>query len=449
MNVLIELYAPGAVEWEDDANHAWEDDANHEWGVIAGVLRASIDGVAASHYWPPWITAMDTIQYGIPNAWGGYAALSFGTLEFSPAAFDSDPTWPPPETFVFNLYYTADDGATKTFITTGTLFLAKITDSGIQYDVYGDSFDVNFLDEAVTYESVTAQPLPVAIGAVVQQNPVRLPDAGGGNQTWSKCGLAGVAHTNWHAYDDGVDICANVANEAADTFELTAAPVGEVTISGTGSLVTLADVAGEVCTLLGLSLDAAGARAVSPDLSTFITSQRAAIDVLSSIAAAHAHLFYIASSTLYLIDMLAATGTVTIADSNGVIDSEYSTQPPISLITHRWVDRYVAAAQIINETKKQHTVDVGQYFGDPTDINVYSTVVADIAAALANIVTLQARRLGRVTLPLSGTLPTPGAAYAIEDTTMVRDLSVTLYVRSVGYDFMGHRILIGGDCILT
>lgn len=446
----IELRAPGDNEWYQDlvAEIEFTDTDDHEWASIQPVLRLSLEGYAGDYYWAPHILTMDTIQYRIGEITGGHAALSFGNISFSPDLFVGN-LWPPQTAFSFVLYH----GDNK--ITDGILHLSAITDESIEYEVYGNEYDVNILETAIHYRSdgdyteAEAQPLPLALGEIVHRNPVRLPDADGGNLVYSKCGLSGSNGTDWHVYDDGVNIDSNVANETASQFELTAVPVGEVTVSGTGSLTTLADVVGYACTKIGVSLNSDDARSPSPTLSWFLTNQRTVISFLDDICSMQTHLFYIGSSTLYLIDCMGFTSTASIENANKIIDSKYRNNPAMASFEATWDERSPVGTERIKTEDRNYIRFTRQSYGDKREVSVYQTNDLRVATTLGNMISIYQRKQAEITLPIDGDLPTVGMQYNIEDTTMHASLSVEMYIRGVNYDLAQDKMTLIGDCILS
>lgn len=459
MSALIELYAPNDSEFTDSLTHIWEDGSYHAYSTIQAVIRASSEGIAGERYWPPYILEMDTIQYRPANYQGGHSAISFGNITFSLKTFDEDSLWPPPKSFSFNLF-SANNGSDigKNRITSGMMHLSRITDQGIAYEVYGEKYEVNILDEAILYREdsdyseAEEQPVPLALGEIEHRQAVRLPDAVGGNFVYHKAGMDGVNGTDWHVYDDGVLIDANVANETDTQFELTASPVGEVTISGVGKIVTLADFVDYGRQRLGLSLNTANARAPSPELSFYLTGQQTVLQALDAICSVHTHLFWINISTLNLIDMLTYTDTIIIENANKVIDSSYSMQTAISAFVAEWDERYpveITAGKMIREREKKYTVFTQLFYGDEQSIVPYQSSDTAIKLTLQNIRAIYLRNQGEVALPLTGPIPVPGTRYMIEDTTLLRNTNVEFFVRGVAYNFIDDKLVLQGDCVLT
>jgi len=448
---LIELRAPGDNEWYSalaTASDFTDEVGVHEWASVQPILRMSLEGYAGTHYWAPYILSMDTIQYRTGGITGGHAALSFGNISFSPELFTGN-MWPPQGAFSFILYH----GASK--ITEGILHLASVTDSSVSYEVYANKYEINILDTAILYRSdgdyteAEEQPIPLSIGNIAHRNPVRFADAVSGNYVYSVCGLAGTIGADWHVYDDGVNIDSNVDNATATQFELTVSPVGEVTISGTGVLETLSDVFNHSCAKLGLSYNTDDARAVSPVLSWFLTSQQTALGLLDNLAATHTHLFWVDTSTLKLIDCLGFTSTTTVSDGNKIIDSSYSNNPAMASFEATWNERSPVGTIRIQTEDKNRITFTNQFYGEENQVSAYQTDDSEIQTTLNNMVTIYQRMQASVTLPIEGALPEVGERYLIEDTTLHEALNCELYIRGVNYNLSEDKMTLTGDCILS
>lgn len=150
-------------------------------------------------------------------------------------------------------------------------------------------------------------------------------------------------------YDDGVPIQENVVINGDGTFSLTARPVGRVTISGVAAQTDLAGVMAWGQGELGIgSIDTTYARATSPDISCWETSQRPLIDFLSEISAFFTHYFYIENDTLTLGDMLLDNGSATVAES-AYFRGGYIQEAPTSQIKAEWTTHEAATGAVNND----------------------------------------------------------------------------------------------------
>jgi len=166
------------------------------------------------------------------------------------SAFDSADWWLTRRTHTCQLSYTETTEDEATILLNGTLFLDSIESPlSFGFTLFPEDNDVNMLSTATDYDGNTVV-LPLAIGFVDYVRPVRLPDAGGGNQRYSAGGLTGTKHADWHVFDDGIDVCTNATEISSNVFELSVAPVGEITISKDTAAPSMADFMVNVITTI-------------------------------------------------------------------------------------------------------------------------------------------------------------------------------------------------------
>ena len=158
-------------------------------------------------------------------------------------------------------------------------------------------------------------------------------------------------------YDTGVPIQDNVIIFGDGTFGLTESPVGKVTISGTGvqtDLEEIIDWGRGRLTNIG-SLATANARASSPSVSYWATSQKPLIDFMSEVCAFFTHYFYIKNEVLTLGDMLLNNSLATL-DEFDYFDVSYITVEPHNQIKSNWVT-HIATTGLVDEVKKAHFIE--------------------------------------------------------------------------------------------
>ncbi len=428
-----------------------------EFTINGTLTRISQEGIKLTNFWDNKIVAFDAPQFKVDTDYGGYCRMGWGTIQLEPNLFDSD-NWPPPITCAITTKYTATtEGAAETLFT-GIAHLSDINREFIVYNIYDTNEDTDLLAETTNYDGDTV-PLPRAFGVVAHVNPVRLPDVAG-KQQYDLGHIQGTEHVNWHCFDDGVDVCGDVINVAANAFQLNAAPVGEVTISGTGEDTTLADVVDWACgaSYLNYTFNGDNDRASSPNVSHWATDQQVLVDFLSKACADFTHLFYVKSSTLYLVDMLLDNGTRTITEFD-YFPSTYNYLSPIANITSQW--EYpeagswsqpgggVAAAVYVKRTAKSATQSSSYAYGEERNLNIYSTTLADINTALGNIITVSHKARGTVRLPFIGSLPVPGENIIFNDTSLGQPSTLNIRARTIAYDFDSEEIRIEGEGSLT
>lgn len=421
--------------------------------VISGTTYyLSQEGIALTHWWDNKIISFTPPKYQLRERHGGYVSLEFGSIEFAQDLFAS--AWPPPQTITIEVMYTDTDEIDAETFFVGTGYHAGHSKESITYDLYGAEYSTNLLATGTDYNGETV-PLPRAFGAVSFVEPVRLPDQNG-NQCYDLGHIQGTAGVNWHVFDDGVNVDANVTNVGSNKFEYTVTPVGTLTISGTGEDTTLKDICEWACgaSYLNLTFNHTYDRATSPDVNFWADSQEILVDFLSEIAAFNTHLFYIKSGTFYLVDMFADNGTRTITEFD-YFDAPYSYPAPVAKITAEWVIREAGtwsdptntspAAVYVKETDQTLSVESGFSYGEDIDIEPYTDIRANIDTAIDNILLILARPESTIKIPLQGTLPVPGEKISWTDASFYADIDLWIRARSISYDFDNEEIVIEGE----
>lgn len=421
--------------------------------VISGsTYYLSMEGIALTHWWDNKIISFTPPKYQMAERHGGYVSLSFGSIEFAPDLFAA--AWPPPQTITITAKYTdTTEAAAETFFT-GTGYLTDHNLGSVTYDLFGSEYSTSLLATGTDYNSDTV-PLPRAFGAVSFVEPVRLPDANG-NQCYDLGHILGAVGVNWHVFDDGVNVDSNVTNVASNKFEYTVAPVGTLTISGTGEDTTLKDICEWACgaSYLNLTFDHTYDRATSPDVHFWANDQDVLVDFLSNIAAQNSHLFYIKSGTLYLVDMLIDNGSRTITEWD-YFRAPYGYPSPICKVTAEWMMREAGtwsdptntsvAAVYVKETPQSLTVETSYPYGEDMSVEPYSDVRSDIDTAIDNIIDIIHRPTSEISIPLQGSLPVPGEKITWTDESFFDDVTLWIRARDITYDFDNDEIIISGE----
>lgn len=421
--------------------------------IINGTTyRLSQEGIALTYWWDNKIISFTAPKYQIRERHGGYVSLEFGSIELAQDVFATE--WPPPRTITITAQYTdTTEAAAETFFS-GTAYLKQHTKESVTYDLFGSEYATLLLEETTDYDGNTVA-LPRAFGPVTYVEPVRLPDQNG-HQCYDLGHIQGTVHTNWHIYDDGIDVCSNVTNVTANTFEYTVTPVGTLSLSGTGEDTTLKDIMEWACgaSLLNLTFNHTYDRATSPDVHFWADSQRPLIDFLSNIAAFNAHLFYIHGGTFYLVDMLLDNGSRTITEWD-YFDAPYGYPPPTAKIEAKWKKREAgnwsdptgssAAAVYVKETDQSLTVTSAYPYGEDMIVDPYTGVPSDIDTALDNILDILHHPTSTIRIPLQGSLPMPGEKISWTDDSFYAAVSLWIRARSVTYDFDKEEVVIEGE----
>ena len=301
------------------------------------------------------------------------------------------------------------------------------------------------------------EPLPRAFGTITYREPVRLPDdISTGYQVYDLADIQGTLGVDWFVYDDGIDVCSNVTAIANNTFQYTVSPYGTLSISGTGSLLTLKDICEWACesSKLNLSFVHTYDRTISPNINYWANTQELLIDFLSNIATWNTHLFYIKSSTFTLVDLLLDNSSRTITEWD-YFKAPYGYPAPISKITSTWQNRIAGtwsnpantepAATYVKEYEQTHSVESGYAYGENQDITPYSDVISDIETASNNILIIKHRIKSDITIPLQNNLPVPGEKISWVDESFFDTLNIWIRARDITYDFDNEEITISGE----
>lgn len=397
--------------------------------------------------WRGYIVSFSPPQYQLSSLHGGYCRVGFGSVQFSPDLFDGDAgDWPPPVSCALTAKYTATTEAAAQTMFTGTAHLKEITRTGITYDLYAATHDTNLLSEAEDYDGNTV-PLPRAFGTVTHETPVRLSDDVSARACYHKGYVTGTVVTNWHVYDDGVDIDANVVDNGDGTFSLTVPAAGRVTISGTGADTTLAEIVDWGATGLSLTYDGTLARATSPSINHWASSQMFLIDYLDSICQTFTHLIYVASTTLYLVDMSSDNGTRTLTEYQ-YFPSAYKYESPVASLKAEWQTKAAVndATGPHIETYDHETVRQSAYpYGSEESVTPYHSTKSNIDTALDAIITIRNSPGARLVIPMTGTLPVPGEKISWTDTSLGEDTSAYIRARTIQYDLDKEEVMIDGE----
>ena len=421
--------------------------------TINGTLnRVSSEHINLTNPWDAQILEMEPLNYQMEQVYGGYCRLGFGSITFSSQLFADD--WPPPVECAVTIKYTATTQEAAVPFFSGKLYLGQYSRGSVQYVVYGDYDNVDLLEETTDYNEDTV-PVPRAFGAVTYVQPLRLPDIAA-VPYYHKGYLLGTKGTDWHVFDDGVNIDSNVTDNGDGTFKLSAAPVGQVSISGTGTDSTLSDIFDWACgaSYLNLTYDSTYKRVSQPSLNHWATSQMPLTQFLSEISSSFSHLFYILGTTLYLIDVKLNNGTRTITEFD-YFPSIYRYEAPTSILRSTWQYREAgewideggtgSGAVYVKETEKEVTYASSYPYGQELSITAFQENHANILSALTDIESTIHKLQADVGVPLSADPPMPGERIKFEDTSLENDTNIWFNVRSAGYDLMNEKITLTGE----
>ena len=421
------------------------------------MYRVSNEPLALEHWWTPKISVFDPFQYQMEAQHGGYCQIAFGSIEFTPDFFDSSNvnTWPPPITGDLVIRFTDTTEAAAEELFQGKIHLSSFTRETVTYDVYGGYDSINLLEiEDIDYDE-NESPIPRAFGAVTYVQPLRLPDILTA-PTYHKGYMLGSKETNWHVYDDGVDICSNVTDNGDGTFKLSAVPVGQVSISGIGTDSTLAEIVEWACgaSYLNLTYNGTYARNPSPSLNHWATSQTPITQFLSEICAYFSHIFYIRGTTLYLVDTKINNGSRIITEFD-YMPSEYNYNPPVSVIKTVWQYREAgewrdktgggSGAVYVKETDHEVSVISIYPYGEEMEVNCFQENHDNILTALNDILDMVEKPMCNLKMPLTASPVLPGEKVLFQDTSLQSTTEIWIRARNITYDFDNYEVTVSGE----
>ena len=403
--------------------------------------RIATRGHAGQYWWSPSIIRVPRLSLGHADA-GGYVKPAFGDLTITPDLLEAS-DWPPPATCDITLWWGLDE-ASRFQVFRGIARHERTTRAGITYSLFEPAYAQTVLDTGAD-ETGAAVDVPMAFGAASHLSAQRT-----GTDTefrYYTSGATGTVGTDWHVYDDGVNIDSNVTDNGDGTFSLSSAPVGEVTIS----LVTpnkgdLASLFSWGATTLGLSLDITAAATPSPAIAFKVTTQVNVIDLLDRLAGFHNHVFYIDAGTLYLVDREQDNGSQVLTEWD-YFSAPTSMPNPIKELRAEWTVR-----EPVTDRTGSHLKDVTQTaaaagpdpLGEVISVTPYQEDPAQVETALGLLVTSWQRPYGEIRMPLLAQ-PVPGRHIEWTDTGQGRQISGWLRVRRITYDFARGFVTVAGD----
>ena len=307
-----------------------------EFSFDGNVVYVSNQEIAIEHFYFPYIIKIENVSLRTEFKYGGVETVERGSISFSTRLWDdSGYKWPPPDNATLTLKSTFSDEAHADTILNNAR-LVRVSGDNLATDVTYDIFITDILDVDLlkTTLSITARTttsyegietvLPIAVGTVVYAKPLRLNDYSG-YPCYYGIGVTGTLHTDWHVYDDGVDICSNVTEGGAGTtgvgtFYLYYSAVGEVSISGNGVFSSGSSMAQSIEALIefviGDNIDITSTYARSGDakIGHYAQSQISLRRYLSLLCASHGHYArFVTESNLELIKIEQAFNTSSTA----------------------------------------------------------------------------------------------------------------------------------------
>lgn len=197
---------------------------------------------------------------------------------------------------------------------------------------------------------------------------------------------------------------------------------------------SLVNVFSSAATTLGLTLDSSLADSSSspPQIAYTLDKERSLLELLTEFAAFHSHFFYIAGSTLYLVDMLSDNGSRTITEFD-FFPSNYQYKPPT------WT------AFTNTNSEFETNVDYGKVHQQVA----YDDSSSQIAEALQKIITVRNKPRCNLKMPITGTLPKPGEKVSWTDEAFPQTINAYIRVRNLRYDFLKDELRVSGEGDIT
>jgi len=465
MPLLLEILGPETgTTFVDDTAFEWISDAEFVFADLDQSLRLSTENFAGYRYWSGDILEMDPIAFKMDTAYGGAVRLTgAGRVTIAMSAFDSVDWWFTRYVHTCQLSYTDTTEDAAVVLLDGTLFMDSIeAPLSFGFTLFPKDNDVDMLSTATDYDGNTVV-LPLALGFVQYVRPVRLPDAGGGNQRYSAGGLTGTKHVDWHVFDDGIDVCTNATAISDNVFELSVLPVGEITISKDTVAPSTADwlvnILTTICGASYLNLvlvhDLSYAQG-NQGITKWVDSQISAIELLSQIAVATDCFFYILSDTVYFhSNSTTYYDTLSLDVETDTLDgTRFEYRQPVAIIRHNWKFRQSVAetiGQYVKEIDKEESVTTAYPYGQDITVDCYTETPSIANDRLDQMLLTYVQPQIFCKLPAQTTLIRPGTMFTLTDNRFDGRVITadSCHVQSVTWDFMDKTIEIEGSGVIT
>ncbi len=412
-----------------------------ELTTASATYRIATGGHAGQYWWEPSIIRAPQLSLGHGNA-GGFIRPSWGDITVAPDMFAAA-DWPPPATAAITLWW-GEDEASRFQVFAGTARHRRTARNGIVYTIYEPEYTQTVLD-AGQDENTESVDIPLGFGPWSHLKAQRTGTTA--EYRYYKSGAQGTVGTDWHVYDDGVNIDTNVTDNGDGTFSLSATPVGEVTISYvTPAQSTLADLFAWGAARIGLTLDTSAAASPSPAISFAVTAQRLVIDLLDKAAGYHNHVFFVDGSTLYLVDRNLDNGSMAITEWD-YFDAPTGQPNPIRELRAKWRTRdgvTDSTGSHLQNIEHEVVVTGSDPLGDSIDLQPYHDTDTTVRQHLATLVSSWQRPTGEIRMPLTAN-PVPGRLITWTDTTQGRAIAGWLRIRRIRYDFDKGFVTLVGD----
>lgn len=466
MPVLAEITLGYNPEWVDDDVATWVDDSVAAWveGAEAAVNIAD-RRFYDSQYWDDLILGFGAVSFAMDTEYGGLISPKVGSITLAMTAF-ADTVWPPPREGSITIKYTESTYAAAVTLFTGSCHLASISyPESVVYNLYGPSYGGNMLEEGLDYDGKEIV-YPRGFGRVEHMRCIRLPDEAllhldvDGKEQYGTCFTGGYIRPDsfFRVYEDGVDITSaidhmnldgSVTYEGVKSFVLSVVPQGEVTVCGYGAMQHLSEIfwwgAERIAKTLQYYYDNE-----LRQIDTTVESQTDILTFLSKVAAGCTHAFYLSDTELVLFLMSESVGssrTINIP-AESLSTTKIDLLAPKAVITHTMS---VPAAMsdgiesVLVRGEKETSIVTDFSYGDNLKVDVNSIIEATVKTRLQAITDLWHQERMSISLPMAGTLPTPGQRIEIFDDRYDRIMAGTFFVRDISYDFSNRQVTISGE----
>lgn len=479
MPVLAEITLGYDAEWVDDSVSTWVDDAVSEWveGAEAS-LKIADRRLYDTEYWDELILGFGPVSFAMDTEYGGLISPKVGSITIAMSAF-ADTVWPPPREGSIVIKYTESTYLAAVTLFTGSCHLAAISyPESVVYNLYGLSYGGGMLEETLDYDGKETV-YPIGFGKVEHLKCNRLPDmyleSPLANPDLGACYTAGYLGNDeyFKVYEDGVDITDAISYKILDgvtttddisytilggratyggvkSFVLNVIPNGEITVSGNSAIYHLDDVFGFGAALISKTLDYTAYDGYARRIDTTVESQTDIMSFLSKVAAGCTHAFYITDTELVLFLMSESVGTSRTINipAQSLSTTKIDFLAPKAIITHTMSTQIVdtdGIESVLNREEKDISIITDYSYGDSLKVDVASIDESTVKSRLQTITGLWHQERMSISLPMAGTLPTPGQRIEIYDDRYSRIMTGTFFVRDISYDFSNRQVTISGE----
>ena len=389
------------------------------------------------YWWKPGIISMPSMTLG-SGVKGGFVRVDWGNIAFAPNSFTSEP----PAKASINLDWGLNSDNTL-HVFDGEIYRRSYSNTSLGYDIFEPEYATKLLTEGVGVKNETGDPdvtvyQPLVVGSVIYMAPQR-----SGLTSEEKYYMPDFA--SYDFFDDGVLINDNWTI-GGGYAERSIAIVGELTISGTGNMLTLDDVFSWAAGEMGLGYENIHGGDVA--LNCVAESQMLMVDFLDAIAYYCSYQFYIKNDTIYLVDMNQDNGEQTI-EAFDFVTIQYEWPMTVKKYSASWSLKTFDAtitSLIADEKEVEHYTD--NPVGDEVTITPYDQTISDVTTKIEAIAAQDAKVIVSLSLPLDR-LPSIGEKISFTDRKQAHNITGYLRVRTYSINYSAKTLDIKGNGELT